>query len=233
MTTSSGSSNLPQVLLSDTARFYEDKTNDKYYPTTVVPDEEGPGRAPACGQLIPIPVEWAPMFLDSYPKAGTAFRRLVNLVNLVDRAEQDKFTYLARSMAYACLSANKGEPHVSTMFIQWKRMVMSRPTKTWAQSIWTGPLLPEEAEEDRPRATACPPTTSNFSNVFGGQARQTAVTIPVSSPQRSGTKRVARVLQSQKRVGPPREVPQPAAVSVSVIGGEPRAHPILLPSSAQ
>jgi hypothetical protein len=77
---------LPQVLLSNTARFYKDKTNDKYYRTTVVPDEEGLGRAPVCGQLIPIPVEWAPMFLD-YPKAGTAFRRLVDLVNSVDRAE--------------------------------------------------------------------------------------------------------------------------------------------------
>jgi hypothetical protein len=143
-----------------------------------------------------------------YPKAGTAFRRLVDLVNLVDRAERDKFTYLARSMAYACLSANKGEHHMSTMSIQWKWMVMSRPTKTWAQSVWTGPPSPEEAKENRPRATACPPTISNFSNVFGGQARRTAVTIPVSSPQRSGIKRVATVLQSQKGVGPPREVPR-------------------------
>ncbi len=57
-------------------------------------------------------------------------------------------------MAYACLSANEGEHHMSTMSIQWKRMVMSRPTKTWAQSVWTGPPLPEEAEEDRPRTTA-------------------------------------------------------------------------------
>ncbi len=40
---------LPQVLLSDTARFYKDETNDEYYRTTVVPDEEGPGRVPACG----------------------------------------------------------------------------------------------------------------------------------------------------------------------------------------
>jgi hypothetical protein len=171
---------LPQLSLSDTAQFYKDETNDKYYRTTVVPDEEGPGRAPACGRLIPIPVEWAPMFLD-YPKAGTAFRRLVNLVNSVDRAERDKFTYLARSMAYACLSANKGEHHMSTMSIQWKRMVMSRPTKTWAQSIWTGPPSPEEAEEDCPRVTACPPTISDFSNVFGGQARRMAVTVLVSS----------------------------------------------------
>ncbi len=209
---------LPQVLLSNTARFYENETNDEYYRTTVVPDKEGPGRVPACGRLIPIPVEWAPMFLD-YPKAGTAFCRLVDLVNSVDRAERDKFTYLARSMAYACLSANKGEQHMSTMSIQWKRMVMSRPTKMWAQSVWTGPPSPDEAKEDCPRTTACPPTISDFSKVFGGQARRTAITVLVSSSQRSGTIRVTTVLQSQKEVGPPREVPQPAAVSVSVIGG--------------
>ncbi len=108
---------LPQVSLSNTARFYEDKTNDEYYCTTVVPDEEGPGRAPACGQLIPIPVKWVPMFLD-YLNAGTAFHRLVDLVNSVDRAERDKFTYLAQSTAYACLSANEDEHHGSTMSIQ-------------------------------------------------------------------------------------------------------------------
>jgi hypothetical protein len=73
----------------------------------VTPDAGGPGWTSVCGRLIPIPVEWVPMFLD-YPDSGTAFRRLVDLVNLVDGAEQDKYTYLARSIAYACLSTNKG-----------------------------------------------------------------------------------------------------------------------------
>jgi hypothetical protein len=74
------------VLLSNTAHYYVDEVNNEYYCTTVVPDAGGAGWAPACGRLIPIPVEWVPMFLD-YPDLGTAFRRLVDLVNLVDGAE--------------------------------------------------------------------------------------------------------------------------------------------------
>jgi hypothetical protein len=62
---------LPPVLLSNTARYYADRANDKYYRTTVAPDAGGAGWAPLCRRLIPIRVEWAPMFLD-YPDSGTA-----------------------------------------------------------------------------------------------------------------------------------------------------------------
>jgi hypothetical protein len=173
------------------------------------------------------------MFLD-YPDLGTAFRRLVDLVNLVDRAERDKYTYLAQSMAYACLSASKEEHPLSTMSIQWKRMVMSRVSKMWVKSAWTGQPSPDEAEEeDCPSASASPPTISNFSNVFGGQARRTAVTVPMSSPPsgrktgtrsnppktRSGTPRATMGLQSQGGGGPPMGAPRPATGSVSIMGG--------------
>jgi hypothetical protein len=108
---------LPPVLLSNTARYYADGANNEYYRTTVAPDARGAGWAPSCGHLIPIPVEWAPIFFD-YPDSGTAFRRLVDLVNSVDKAKQGKFTYLAWSMAYACLSASKEEHPVSTLSAQ-------------------------------------------------------------------------------------------------------------------
>ena len=55
---------LPPVSLSNTARYYADRANDKYYRTTVAPDAGGAGWAPSCRGLIPIPGEWAPMFLD-------------------------------------------------------------------------------------------------------------------------------------------------------------------------
>jgi hypothetical protein len=91
-----------------------DEVNNEYYRTTVVPDAGGASWAPACRRLIPIPVKWEPMFLD-YPDLGTAFHRLVDLVNLVNGAERDKFTYLTQSMAYACLSASEEKHPVSTM----------------------------------------------------------------------------------------------------------------------
>jgi hypothetical protein len=82
------------------------------------------------------------MFLD-YSDSGTAFRRLVDLVNLVDEAERDKYTYLARSIAYACLAATKEEHLVSMMTARWKCVVMLRATKTWATSAWTGQPPPD------------------------------------------------------------------------------------------
>jgi hypothetical protein len=182
---------LPLVLLSNMACYYVDEANSEYYPTMAIPDAGGAGWAPECGRLISILVEWAPMFLD-YLDSGTAFRRLVDLVNLVDRAEQDKFTYLAWIMAYVCLSASKEKHPVSTMSAQWKWMVMSRATKTWATSAWTGQPLPDKADEERPSAGESPPI-NNFSNIFGGQARRRAVTVPMSSPP-SGCKTGTRLI---------------------------------------
>jgi hypothetical protein len=100
------------------------------------------------------------MFLD-YPDSGTVFRRLVDLVNLVDEAERGKFTYLAWSVAYACLSASKEEHPVSTMSARWKRLVMLRTTRTWATSAWTGQPPSDKAKEDRPITSA----SKHFSTV--------------------------------------------------------------------
>jgi hypothetical protein len=183
---------LPSVLLSNMALYYEDEKNDKYYRATVAPDAGGPGWAPACGRLIPIPVEWAPMCLD-YLDSGTVFCRLVDLVNLVDGAEQDKYTYLVRSITYACLFATKEEHPVSTMAARWKRVVMLRATKTWATSAWTGQPPLDEAKKERPTVNATTPPIDDFSSIFGGQAKRTAVTIPnsqampVSSPPSGGS----------------------------------------------
>ncbi len=124
------------------------------------------------------------------------------------------------------------------MSAQWKRMVMSRAMKTWGTSAWTGQPSPDEAEEECPSASASPPI-NNFSNVFGGQARRTAVTVPMSSPLSgrktgtrpnppktgSGTPRAATGLKSQVGGGSPMGAPRPAAGSVPVMGDETASPP--------
>ena len=174
---------LPPVLLSETANFYANPANGGYYCATVVPDAGGPDWAPTCGRLIPIPIEWAPMFLD-YPDLGTAFCRLVDLINSVGEAKKNNFTYLARSMAYACLSASEDEFPISTMSSKWKRLVMSRVTKAWATRAWMGQPPTEEAEADEPPAA----TSNDFFRVFGGPATRTAVTIPTDCPPTGQTR---------------------------------------------
>ncbi len=229
---------LPLVSLSDMALYYEDEKHDKYYHATVAPDAGGPGWAPACGRLIPIPAEWAPMFLD-YPESGTVFCRLVDLVNLVDGAEQDKYTYLAQSIAYACLSATEEEHPVSTMAARWNCMVMLRAMKTWATSAWMSQPLLDEAKEERPTINVTTPPIDNFSSVFGGQVKRTAVTVPngqarpVSSPPSGGS---AGTRPNPPRIGggmprsttgrksqvsgvPPRGVPRSPTRSSPTMGG--------------
>jgi hypothetical protein len=108
---------LPPVALRKVAKFYASDDNTDYYRNTIVPDKGGAGWAPLCGRLIPIPVEWASLFLD-YPDMGTMFRRIVDLIRLADKTEQVKFQYLAQSVAYACSSASEEVRPVSTMASQ-------------------------------------------------------------------------------------------------------------------
>ncbi len=219
------------VLLSNTAHYYADRANNEYYCTTVAPDARGAGWAPSCRRLIPIPVEWVPMFLD-YPDSDTAFGRLVDLVNSVNEAEQGKSTYLARSMAYTCLSASKEEHPVSTMSARWKQLVMLRTTRTWATIAWTGQPPLDKAEKDRPITSASKQPIQDFSSVFGEHARRTVFTIPsgqgrpASSPPsgrnvgprpnpppkaKGGTPTVATGLIGQREGEPPRGGPRPTA----------------------
>jgi hypothetical protein len=81
---------LPPVALGNVAMFYALDDNNDYYWDTIVPDKGGARWAPMCGRLIPIPGEWAALFLN-YPDLGTTFRRIVDLINLVDKAKRVKF----------------------------------------------------------------------------------------------------------------------------------------------
>jgi hypothetical protein len=185
------------------------------------------------------------MFLD-YPDSGTAFCRLVDLVNLVNETKRGKFTYLAWSMAYTCLSASKKEHPVSTMSARWKRLVMSRITRTWATRVWTGQPPSDKAKEDCPITSASKQPINNFSSVFGGHVRRTAVTIPsgqgrpVSSPPSgrnvgprpnpppkagSGTPTVATGLIGPRGGEPPRGGPRPAAGSALGLTGRAASPP--------
>ena len=74
---------------------------------------------------------------------------------------------------------------MSTMSSKWKRMVMTKATRKWATSAWSEQPPPNEADDDCAQAEASPPTISDFSSVFGGQDRTTAVTVPISNPPNS------------------------------------------------
>jgi hypothetical protein len=61
---------LPPVALCNVPMFYSSDNNKDYYWDTIVPDKGGAGWALMCGCLIPVPGEWAALFLD-YPDLST------------------------------------------------------------------------------------------------------------------------------------------------------------------
>jgi hypothetical protein len=150
--------------------------NNNYYRDTVVPDKGGVGWAPMCGHLIPIPGEWAPLFLD-YPDLGPTFHWIVGLINLVDKTEWVKFQYLSQSVACACLSASVETRPVSTVASKWKRLIFSKPMNNWAQLAWSGQVKSAEAINGVSPTTPDMSLGNNFVSIFGGLSRM-AVTVP-------------------------------------------------------
>ena len=62
------------------AKFYQDgDRDDKFHDRQTVPLGVRGATVQTCQHLIPIPVGWAPMFLD-YPPMGVVYRRLIQLM---------------------------------------------------------------------------------------------------------------------------------------------------------
>jgi hypothetical protein len=169
---------LPPVALCYVARFYASDDNDDYYRDTIVPDKGGVGWKPMCGHLIPIPGEWAALFLD-YLDLGTTFWRIVDLINLVDEAKRVKFLHLAHSVAYACFLASESARPTSTMASKWKRLIFTKPTLDWAQLAWSGQEKSAKATHGVATKTLAMSPANDFASVFGGLARR-PVRIPMT-----------------------------------------------------
>ncbi len=158
---------LPQVALHNVAMLYASDDNDDYYRDTIIPDKGGAGWARMCGRLIPIPGEWAVLFLD-YPDLSTTIWRIMDLINLVDKAERVKFRHLAQSVAYTCFLASKSARLVSTMASKWKRLIFLKPTNDWAQLVWCGQVKSVEAINGVATSTPAMSPANDFASIFGG-----------------------------------------------------------------
>jgi hypothetical protein len=169
---------LPPVAFRNVARFYASDNNNDYYRDTIVPDKGRAGWKLMCGCLILIPGELAALFLD-YPDLGTTFWRIVDLINLVDKAEWVKFQHLAQSVAYACFLASESARPMSTMASKWKQLIFTKPTLNWAQLAWSGQVKSAEATNGVSTTTLAMSPVNDFASVFGGLARR-PVRIPMT-----------------------------------------------------
>ena len=84
-------------------------TNGSITEQTPIPPEWLGDTVTTLRGLIPIPVGWAPLFLN-YPALGAAFRRLIYLIVGADTAERRLLRPFLDGLAFACGSPN---PHAS------------------------------------------------------------------------------------------------------------------------
>jgi hypothetical protein len=91
---------LPDVSFGAAVKYYGRVANGNNFWKDMAPD---PKNRNWIGRLILVPIKWVPIFLG-YPDLGTAFRRALELVASVKKAEQEKFRGFAISIMFACCS---------------------------------------------------------------------------------------------------------------------------------
>ena len=97
--------NLPLARLVETHKWYHLQANGNDQNNTFLVDPSVTVKATgAVTRLIPIPLEWAPMFIDG-PNFGTAFRRVFDLFDSLDEDDRSDLYPILDMIGMACCAA--------------------------------------------------------------------------------------------------------------------------------
>ena len=154
---------LPSGLANHAADFYRDGQQDnEFHRGQVPPRQDYRGNTTATGgRLIPIPVSWAPFFLD-YPNMGLTFRCLIHLMWGAEPRDRGHLKPFSNGIALAC-----GTPHptddspCSALDSLWKRVPYTRTTLAGATAAWEN----HRGTPTAPRKD--PPELGEFDSMFG------------------------------------------------------------------
>ncbi len=93
---------LPQVSVTDTMKAYEQDSKGDYTHTFVLDPATWDKRAKPTTRMMPIPLEWAPMFVNN-PDFGTAVRRMRDLFMSVTDNERYRLFNIFGMITWACV----------------------------------------------------------------------------------------------------------------------------------
>ena len=126
----------------------------------------------AVTRLIPIPLEWAPMFLDG-PTFGMAFRRMFDLLDSLDEEDRNELLPILEMMGMACCAADESDMAPSTLSSQWTRLTHHTRTKEWATEAWARHSDPVEQSLSDTEAPAQFPS-DQLQGLFGQRRKRPA-----------------------------------------------------------
>jgi hypothetical protein len=161
---------LPPVRLPETLHQYSVRVNGNNQNNTFVVDPAVTERVTGpVTQVIPIPMEWTPMFVDG-PNFGTAIRRVFDLFDSLDENDRVDLYPIAEMMGMACCAADNGVGAVSTLSTRWTRLMYHARTKKWASGVWERHSEWDDQEHQAPGGTppqAAPSPIAQFQILFG------------------------------------------------------------------
>jgi hypothetical protein len=164
---------LPTVRLAEThARYRSRADGNDQLPTFMVDPSITTQVTGAVTRLIPIPLEWAPMFLDG-PTFGMAFRRMFDLLDSLEEEDQNKLLPILEMMGMACCAADESDMAPSTLSSQWTRLTHHTRTKEWAAEVWAWHSDPvEQSLSDMEAPTQFP--SDQLQGLFGQRRKRLA-----------------------------------------------------------
>jgi hypothetical protein len=181
---------LPNANLKEMQLFYSNKTkgNNSSSLFAIDPATKELGRG-AVTWIIPIPMEWASLFVDN-PLYGSAIRRMCNLFDSLTKNEQVNCMPILKMMATACLGADNSGEVKSTRSSNWAQLRFHVGTKHWAveaSAALTFPPVKERAPS--PVIPAVQSSENRVRDLFGNRPWRPAVrflraaTAPLVAPK--------------------------------------------------
>jgi hypothetical protein len=166
--------NLPRACLVETNARYSSQANGNNQSHTFVVDPLVTARVTgAVTRMIPIPMEWVPMFVDE-PNFGTAFRGVFDLFNSLDKDNRTGLYPILEMVGMACCAANDSDMPPSTLSTQWTHLMYHARTTRWAAEVWARhsdlvEQVPLDPEDPPPLAALSP--SAQLQDLFGQQRK--------------------------------------------------------------
>ena len=155
---------LPPARLKETHDWYRSTANGNDQNNTFMVDPAISVKVVgAVTRLIPIPLEWASMFLDG-PNFGTTVRRMFDLFDSLVKEEWSNLYPIFDMIGMACCATDDSDMPASTLSTQWTRLTYNggprrrgRGTRGWDnRRTWTRVTpYPRNPHPHRPSSKNC------------------------------------------------------------------------------
>ncbi len=126
---------LPRVSVTETVMAYEQHSNGNNAHTIVLDPTIKDRNAKPTSQMMPIPLEWAPMFVDN-PNFGTAIQRMQDLFMSITDDKSYRLVDIFGMMTWVCCATKALDGAGSTLAVDWQRMIYHVKTWEWAEKKW-------------------------------------------------------------------------------------------------